>query len=247
MALLIRYYDIVDTGTIVPLGTNDSLYIAQGATIGATTGAAVSATGIGQGVTVAGEAFGDSWGLYMGNYGTDGLYAVHVTDTGIIGASIGDAILLQAYGCRVENHGTIAGGSTGISFASDQFYSPGPTTSRLTNFGTISGEYAVFQVYNEPVVVINHGLIVGSSFSFLSGSFTGEGYLYAADIIRNRGTMIGDISFGDLNDLYDGRGGEVVGTVRGNGGEDRFIPGQAEDVFDGGLGNDTLDFSPQRG
>ena len=49
------------------------------------------------------------------------------------------------------------------------------------------------------------------------------------------------------NDLYDGRGGTIEGTVYGGADADTFIPGLSVETFDGGSGIDLLDLSRTSG
>jgi Ca2+-binding RTX toxin-like protein len=62
------------------------------------------------------------------------------------------------------------------------------------------------------------------------------------DVVQNSGILIGSISMGLGNDLYDGRLGKVTGLVDGEDGNDAFRPGAMKETFFGGSGNDTVDF-----
>jgi Ca2+-binding RTX toxin-like protein len=103
--------------------------------------------------------------------------------------------------------------------------------------------------------VLNSGTVTG-----LVGSYTGSAN---ADLLTNRGEMIGAVLMGDGVDTFDNRGGSVEGNVDlgagvdfysgangtvygmvfGGTGHDRFI-GNANlaEEFDGGADIDTLDF-----
>ena len=84
-------------------------------------------------------------------------------------------------------------------------------------------------------ILTNYGFISGTIASFNS-------FEAGVDIVINRGTMVGDVKLGAGDDRYDGRGGSIEGTVFGEDGNDRFIPGAVAEIFDGGTGLDTLDF-----
>jgi Ca2+-binding RTX toxin-like protein len=58
--------------------------------------------------------------------------------------------------------------------------------------------------------------------------------------VRNQGTINGDVLLSAGNDLFDGRGGTVNGTVYGGDGNDTLIGGRGTDNLVGGLGNDIL-------
>jgi Ca2+-binding RTX toxin-like protein len=58
--------------------------------------------------------------------------------------------------------------------------------------------------------------------------------------LLNRGSVQADVRFYIGDDLYDGRQGNVGGTVYGNAGNDRMLGGGGVDRFAGGYGADTL-------
>ena len=112
------------------------------------------------------------------------------------------------------------------------------------NSGSIHGDDdGLFNSFSQQLVLVNTGTI---------SSAGGNSYLSASggaglDIIHNHGSMIGDIWMSGGHDLYDGRGGTVDGTVYGEEEDDSFIAGLSAEVFDGGSGNDLLDFSRSSG
>ncbi len=58
-------------------------------------------------------------------------------------------------------------------------------------------------------------------------------------LLDDTGTRVALTNGVDLgSDTYDDRGG----TVEGDDGTDRFLPGLGEEIIDGGAGWDTLDF-----
>ncbi|MCP5072845.1 MAG: calcium-binding protein, partial [Rhodobacteraceae bacterium] len=81
----------------------------------------------------------------------------------------------------------------GVSIGVWVFDDNGSTGSVITNSGTISGQ--------------GNSIILS----------------YNDNTVINSGLLIGDVAFGTGNDTYDGRGGSVVGTVFGWGGNDTYI------------------------
>ncbi|MGO4525212.1 hypothetical protein AB4097_10165 [Microvirga sp. 2MCAF35] len=147
----------------------------------------------------------------------------------------------------------------------------------LNNAGSVLGGVLFYSGHNE---LINSGLISkgitcgisasGSpSFSLQNtGTITGDdryavwGETDAPNTIINSGSIVGNISLGQDNDFYDGRGGHLQGEIALGAGEDiafggdgadsfflgMFIEGvesgsgQGTDFIDGGSGSDTLRF-----
>lgn len=159
--------------------------------------------------------------------------------------------------------GTISAVSSegaGVRFLSDGFSSIGG--SSLTNYGTITSlqDFGVSvgspSAIASPVQVLNFGTISGGD-----GAYSGSDY---ADVLTNRGLLVGDVLMGDGadtfdtrwghiegnvdlgagNDRYDGRGTTVTGTISGGAGDDTMTGNAAlDETFDGGDGIDTLLFT----
>ncbi len=240
----------------------DGVFVPVGNTVMSTDNSAIDATVNNATVTVAGSVFGDVRGIDLGGdplLATGGL--VRVLTGGIVAATQttnGAGVRVQATNSEIYNEGSITGGY-GILIGG----SAGGVNT-VTNLGTISGDvYAVrqFSGSTDELVLWNYGDIIGlnGSAQSFSGDFAGG----ATSTIHNRGLMRGDIAVGDATDTvdnrggtidgtvylgagtdsYDGRGGQVLGTVFGDDGDDSFIGNAAAvDVFDGGLGLDSLDF-----
>jgi Ca2+-binding RTX toxin-like protein len=128
----------------------------------------------------------------------------------------------------VVNHGRIIG-RDGIWLGAGDTYD-------ITNTGTIiASRYGIIGNQAEMAITFhNSGRLVGNVLAFEGAS--------SRDRVFNAGVITGEVNLLNGNDLYDGRGGKVIGTVTGGPGADRIIPGQARDVFDGGTEFDTLDF-----
>ena len=96
------------------------------------------------------------------------------------------------------------------------------------------------------LVIVNHGAIIagacGPDNFALDSTFS-----CAVEVLRNRGVVVGDVEFGLGDDIYDGRGGGIEGTVYGGAGKDSFLAGAAVEVLDGGTGVDTLNLRSSAG
>ena len=235
MVLQIVGFNDIDVGQGINLGFFDDLLIPAGVTLGSLDAEGVLSFGSNQFVTIAGTVAAFDFGLILGDGFPASNQKVHVADEGLVVSSKSHGIFFLSSNSRLINEGTVTGYQYGVLLQ-------GPaqvgTLSRVTNTGVIVGDIGIGRNSAEPVTVINHGIIEGRVHSFLATES-----VLGNDIIRNRGTMIGDVAFGIGNDLYDGRGGTIEGSVLGRLGDDRFIPGASAETFDGGGGNDTLDFS----
>lgn len=118
-------------------------------------------------------------------------------------------IELSGADARVINSGTIISASSVVfTIESDGSY--------IQNSGLISGvEDGIAATIDNQLEVVNSGLIEAYDQAII-GSFSN-------DIIINSGRIIGDIDLNDGADLYDGRGGTLVGTVSGGRGDDTYI------------------------
>ncbi len=118
-------------------------------------------------------------------------------------------------------------------------FNPTGSASIIDNAGTITGGGSA-TILALACTIRNSGSIIN----------TGDGYSIlfqdaepTDDRVINSGFLGGSVRLGGGNDLYDGRGGGMVdGIVFGDTGDDRFRPGAAEEIFDGGDGSDLLDF-----
>lgn len=113
----------------------------------------------------------------------------------------------------------------------------------IENYGTLAAENgATVLIENKTELngwIINSGTIEGGATS------DGQLALDASEAdgrirVRNQGTINGDVLLSAGNDLYDGRGGTVNGTVYGGNGHDTLIGGNGQDYLVGGFGNDVL-------
>ena len=87
--------------------------------------------------------------------------------------------------------------------------------------GQIIGETAgVWSGSDDVVFLKNHGKIEGGTYSFRGAT--------SADIITNKGTMIGDISLGQGTDSVDTRGGRINGVITGGLDDDTLVTSNAK-------------------
>jgi Ca2+-binding RTX toxin-like protein len=143
-----------------------------------------------------------------------------------------DGVILDGMGTTLTNAGRIAAWGSAISAIV-----PDAGAISITNTGVMVGRVSgIWHKFgNGTLNFTNSGTVESPNASFLGGS--------SIDNVTNRGTMIGLVDLAGGNDLYDGRGGRVTGTIQGGAGDDRFIAGSYADVMDGGEGFDTLDLS----
>ena len=188
---------------------------------------AITGAGNGQEVTVLGRVMAAWVGIELS--GANAL--VRIGASGFI-ISTGEGIFLDGRNPTVVNAGTIQAANDGIRAMS------GATTGtvRITNSGAIFSEMdAVYIDTQQNTILRNSGLIVSTTGDSFDGSVR-------VDKVFNTGVMDGGIDLQTDNDLYDGRGGIVFGTILGGSGNDRFVLGSSAETIDGGTDIDTLDF-----
>lgn len=100
-------------------------------------------------------------------------------------------------------------------------------TVNLLNTGTIDGCYTGASGVD---TINTSGLMTGATFNLQAGQ----------DLIRNTGTIIGQILLGDGNDRYLGASGHLNGGVLGGAGNDIVLAAGEDDQLNGEAGNDSL-------
>ncbi len=139
---------------------------------------------------------------------------------------------------RISNSGTMVGEVDGV-------YVGGAGSVVISNRGTIEGFvdgitnlWGLDAPSNTIVQLTNSGLIRGGDAAIQLGG--------GADTVVNLGRLEGDVHLGGGVDLFDGRGGIVLGSVQLEAGNDRFVGNVAlAEAVDGGADKDTLDFRVQ--
>jgi Ca2+-binding RTX toxin-like protein len=222
--MLIKAKTKIGIGFQYTPGNADDLLVQAGVVIRSNDSTAIKGEGAGQTITVAGAVFAAASAIWEKGAGAD----VVIQASGTV-FSGGIGVSLSGANHTVENMGLIRA-DRGIAldtFASGQI--------QITNRGTIFTSGDSVHSDSAAVVLQNFGTIVSEA----GYSFVG----YAAnDRVINRGDMRGSIFLEDGSDRYDGRGGTLQGTIYGNGGNDRFLPGAGAESIEGGTGIDTLDF-----
>lgn len=223
-------------GPVYILYGNDDLNVGAGVTIRSTNTDAVTTWDGQHRITVSGTILG--WDDGINTIGTTLAQTVTIAASGRIetanDGSITDAdgVILDGVGSVLTNAGTILAQGSGASL----FVRDAGTTT-VANSGFISGIVAgVWNKFGSGVLnFTNTGTVESANFAVRGGLGT--------DNVVNKGTLRGLVDLGDGADMYDGRGGVVVGTILGGTGDDRFIPGNGAEVIDGGYGDDVLDLS----
>ena len=235
MATQVFSYDFSGPGIRAILADGDDIWVSRtGLLVSTNEYTAINGLGSNHIVHIEGAVSGYD-GVVLGDNATlNSGNSVVITRTGVVyGTNFG--VMQWGPLARLDNFGLINGGV---------FFSGwGPGMSRIDNAGDIiSNVYAAVQHWGDETLSLNNtGTIRSGAEAFLSFRAT------AIDLIRNRGEMIGDILLGGGDDRYDGRGGFIDGTVYGGDGSDTFRPGGGIELFDGGLGADTLDFRSTAG
>ena len=226
-------------------------------------GNAIDATGFALQIANSGALSGARAGInYSGDATNSGTVTITNSATGQIKGQISGITLIYADDAvggefaRIENSGTITGGTSGVLI--DGL----PVT--LLNSGTIqaTGGPAILSDSEQDARVVNTGLIAsllpvnaGVAVAIdLRGTFGGGasdlrnfgtilGNVQMSDqtsTIRNRGLIDGDVRLDLGDDSFNGRGGFVTGAVFGDGGNDQLTGGADDDRLNGGSGNDSL-------
>lgn len=159
-------------------------------------------------------------------------------------------------GGRIENDGTIA-----AQRVSAVKLINGIGTNTIVNDGLITGtggivlENAVATIVNGAGGEIRSGT---AAVAAIDGALASTGFLVRnagaitglddailgsvnGDVVRNGGTITGDVLLGNGNDVYRGRHGRLEGELRGGGGNDTLIAGIDDDALFGDGGADRLD------
>jgi Ca2+-binding RTX toxin-like protein len=230
---LINAINATQAGTIHTLaGSGDTLVISRNIRIETTSSdVTVLVSGGGNGILNAGtikNVLNDGISL-AGNVNT-------LTNSGIINSG-DDGVAVFGTQTTINNSGTIIG-NWGVYLYSDSTTHTG--TATIVNTGTIAGEVrGIAHGLEENITIRNSGLVMSAS--------NLEAIVSFGDVSKmslfNTGRILGDVAMGGGSDTYDGRGGTVVGDIRGDAGNDTFIAGAAAERFFGGSESDTLVFN----
>ncbi len=146
---------------------------------------------------------------------------VEATNTLVTNLAGGDFIAVSTTGSGARFGGNAGGGvlqNDGVITSAQDFG---------VNLGTVTAGQSLIRV-------MNSGTITG-----FDGAYNGS---VNADVLVNSGILRGDVFLGAGADVFEGRGGKVVGTVFGGAGDDQFIVSDAGIVISEAVsgGTDTL-------
>lgn len=218
------------------LSGNDDLRVGAGVVITSTTTDAVLTWSGAHVFDVAGTINGYDDGI--NTMGCDPAQTVRIQASGRINSG-GDGVIPEADGVILDGLNstlTSAGTITSYGSAVSLFVRDNGTTT-VTNSGTMTGhQFGIWNKFGSGTLVFtNTGTVESPGKSYQGGNYV--------DLVTNKGILRGMVDLGGGNDLYDGRGGSVVGTILGGEGDDRFVLGNSAETVDGGAGIDLLDFS----
>jgi serralysin len=231
--MLIKAKTKIDDPTAYNLTAGQDLLVGRDVVLQSNSNSAVigSASG-GHDVTVQGRILGFGAGIQIVSNGPN---KVVVGETGSVsGVGIGSVgIGLSGNSAAVTNAGAVFGTSTGVYLGSG-----GTGKAVLNNSGTIIG--ATQGVLGDTLakLTINNSGVIQGGITVTTGVAN----------IHNSGEILGAVSLGDGKGLFDNsKGGVVLGTVNGGGGNDTFRAGRSSDYFEGGDGIDTMDYRAAKG
>ncbi len=182
-------------------------------------------------VMVRGTVGGASNAIQLGDAEGDAFNRIFVDASGFLTGVF--AIRIYGDQSRVTNAGTIVGTSTGVYLAGTA-----SSAQAVVNSGTITGDSAGISNTASSLSLTNTGLITGDNAVNLSSG---------SDYVRNLGTMLGNVLLGSGDDHFDGRGGDLVGSILGGAGTDRLTNSDNAETFDGGDGADVVNFTGSGG
>ena len=240
---LVRAYALVGTPAILMSGGSSSF--TNHGLITATNAVAVVAVSALNSLYNDGRIEGGSGGLFLGTNGgsgdslvNDGTIIAGIMQTPVFSDRFNHAVQVEGDGTIVINHGSLVASATfgaGVHIGSASILHG--ANSLVENYGTITSAlwYGVdmHNLTNGGASLFNYGQISGA----LNGSVLGS---LSADKVINAGLMRGDVFLAGGNDLYDGRGGVVFGSVMGYDGNDTLIGGAQDDSLFGDVGNDLM-------
>jgi Ca2+-binding RTX toxin-like protein len=162
--------------------------------------------------TVAGRGFGvqmEGLGVSLMNSGT-----ISAVSPGAV--SIG-VHLVESVGAHLANSGLVEATGSAESAGLQLF---GASQMTVMNEGTIRSTtgYGI-RVEDAATLVLNNLGVISGNAGFRPAVQGGA----QADVVTNRGTMVGDVTLGAGDDTFDGAGGTVLGEVAGGAGNDTYI------------------------
>jgi hypothetical protein len=235
MTLQIYNSTSVGTGIRADLGTTDDAYVDIGVIVGSTDNNAILGSGSNQAVVVDGRVVGQMSAISLGSTpGVNHDLSIAIEESGSARSVGGSAVAIFGYASTVTNSGIIEGDYGLVTVGNAK-----TGTSKLVNDGEISSDGegpAVYRGGSEDYSFTNNGLVSKEGGEAYGGYFsTGN------QTLINNGKMVGNVYFGEGNDIYAGVNGKVTGgDIAGGSGNDRFTGGKYAEFFEGDAGRDIL-------
>jgi hypothetical protein len=173
----------------------------------------------------------------LGNGGSGVSLQTGEVDGDVVSASLVNAGIIQGRGDAVAGN-TIGDGVRIFSDVHDAIWQ-GDIVNRGSIHGSEESDVAVGLRIEDGVTldgeVVNRGTISGTE-TAIDVTDAGPGVR-----ILNDGLILGDVILSEGDDLFDGSGGHVDGSISGGGGDDTIVGGASDDVLSGDLGDDRID------
>ncbi|MFT3987270.1 hypothetical protein [Aestuariivirga sp.] len=149
---------------------------------------------------------------------------------GLIDGGTARGVYAAGHDGFVINSGTIRGEAEGLVLA-------GFDGGIARNSGEITSAHGTGVVFSEDsssgtVTFFNSGTVSGATVAIFGNA--------GLETVTNTGAIHGNVALNAGNDVFDGRGGTVIGTIDGGDGNDTLTGGISDDVLLGGVGNDFL-------
>ena len=226
---------LTNTGSISVGGTAVITNNPGGGSLITNTGSIVAANGFGIELAASLDRIVNSGTIVSSNFSAIVLGSDNqvLQNSGQISGEI-TAVDLRGQSSTLFNDGTLLGSLGNAVSVEDG--------TNIFNGGKIDSVFAAIRfdfvgfgaVENHGVIVSTQGTGVDFSASTISagnslvnfGTVTGANFSYQGcvgqDTVINSGTMLGSVDLGVGDDIFDGRGGKVIGTVYGGDGQDTY-------------------------
>ncbi len=228
--------NLIGTGIQVNLGTTDDVYVAANVLLSSSNTAAIYGSGSGHIVYVDGTIAAAADGIALrGSASADRDQHVIIGQAGNIRSFGSTGISIYGINSVLENYGKIWSDYDGVYMNGES----NATTSRVVNSGTIeAANWAIWHGSDatETLVITNSGIIKGGQYAIYSSNDVPP----SIEKITNTGKIIGNMALKTGNDVYDGTGGRLTGTIFAGAGNDTLKGGIDNDRFNGEAGGDKL-------
>lgn len=168
-----------------------------------------------------GSIFGIGYGITFDGSRND---SVSNSASGTIDGDIGIDMIGVDIG--IYNAGAINGTSAAVSLADGE--------GRINNIGSITSQVdAIVTGTGSNYRINNSGVLSGDDHAYSGGT--------SSDVMfRNTGSIVGDVTFGSGQNVFNGRGGTLNGTIYGGSNADTVYLGNDGETVRGGDGADNL-------